>query len=369
MRRSTILGASLIFLAACANHQPSKNVAMSAPGFMSKSQTIERQRPVLPVTHYVRWNKGDRLLHGIELDYISGMSQRDYLFEEPNQGLFRPMLGEALVASGLAARTKPEARYALQVEFSDIDTAAFGRHFAGKTEATYRIIDRQTNGVVYQNVIRSSFIAEYPGLNEDDASSAYDISSPGVIGATKAMTAFSVYEGGLVEVWNNNSKLQDFFGGEPVSEVSQSDWNNAYQAYAWVTGVSAISGPALTLLGQLNPANYVSLQLIGTGESPRIADAARYGSLSKTGQGDRNARKRAQQLNTHILAQSLTYFLLDLSEAEGVPLTRLVACKDADLDAAALIEAVQQRARIITDECSQYQNRDRNRGVGITSYK
>lgn len=368
--KSSILAVGALFaVAACANHQPTKNFAMTTPGFMNQEQTIERQRPALPVTHFIRWNEGDRLRYGLELDFITGMSQRDYLFEEPNQELFRPMVSQALASSGLAARTNPEARYALQIEFTELDSAAFGRHFAGKSSATYRIVDRRTGGVVYQNEIRSNFLAEYPGLNESDASFAYDVSAPGVIGATRAFGAFSLYEGGLVEVWNNNTKLQDFFGGDAISEVSQGDWNNAYQAYAWVTGVSAIAGPSLVLLGQLNPANYVSLQLSSKSERPESADAARFGNLSTQGQGSRNARERSQQLNTHILAQSLTYFLLDLAEEERVPLTRLVACKDADQSAAELIEAVQSRSRIVTDDCRAYQVPDKNKGVAITAYK
>lgn len=379
MKKNVLVVSALFFLAACANHAPAKDGAMALPGFMNETQTIERQRPVLPVTHYIRWSDGDRLLHGIELDYISGMSQRDYLFEEPNQGLFRPMVKQAIIKSSLGARTAAGARYALQIEFHDLKSAAFGRHFAGKTRATYRIVDRRSGQPVYENVIRSNFVAEYPGINEDDASFAYNVSAPGVIGATAAFGAFSLYEGGLVEVWNNNEKLQNFFGGDVIDEVSQAGWNDSYQAYAWVTGVSAISGPALVVLGQMNPLNYVSLQtdpmnylplgLSHADETQRRAGAARFGSLSTVGEGSRNARIRAQQLNTHILAQSLTYFLLDLAQKEDVILTQLVACKDADHTAEELVEAVRMRSRIITDDCLQYTKPDNSKGVGFTTYR
>lgn len=379
MRNFILAAGALISLSACANHQPTKNLAMGTPGFMNQTQTIERQRPVLPVTHYIRWNEGDRLQHGIELDYISGMSQRDYLFEEPNQGLFRPMVNGAIANSALKARTAAGARYSLQIEFHELESAALGRHFAGKTKATYRVVDRRNGLPVYENIIRSNFIAEYPGINEEDASFAYNVSAPGVIGATAAFGAFSLTEGGLVELWNNNEKLRDFFGGDVIDEVSQAGWNDSYQAYAWVTGVSAISGPALVALGQLNPLNYVSLQtdpmnylplgLSGADETQRGARAARFGNLSKVGEGSRNARTRAQQLNTHILAQSLTYFLLDLAQKEDVVLTQLVACKDADHTAEALVQAVRTRSRIVTDDCRQYTTPDKSKGVGITTYK
>lgn len=369
MKSGILAGAAILCLAACANSPGVKNAAMSTPGFMNKTQTIERQRPVLPVTHYVRWHQGDRLMNGLELDYIGGMSQRDYLFEEPTQQLFRPMVRDALSSSGLGARTAAEARYALQIEFHEIDSATFGRHLAGKTNATYRIVDRRNGAAIYENQIRSNFIAEYPGLNEEDASFAYDVSAPGVIAATRAFAAFSIYEAGLVEVWNHNQKLRDFFGGNTIAEISQADWNNTYQAYAWVTGISAISGPALVVLGQLNPANYVALQTLPRGEYPIAAKAARQGNLSMVGQGERNARTRAQQLSTHLLAQSFTYFLLDLANSENVNLTRLVACDASAASADELVDAVRSRTRIVSDNCIPYTRLDYNRGVAITAYQ
>lgn len=368
MRLSFVAGPALALLAGCANHQPTKQMAMSTPGFLNQADTIERQRPVLPVSHYIKWHGTNRLHHGLELDYIAGMSQRDYLFEEPNQGMFRPMIAGALSQSQLQAKTAAGARYALQIEFHELDSDIFGRHFAGKTTATYRIVDRRTESVVYQNVIKSNFVAAYTGLNEDDASFAYDVSSPGVIGATQAFGAFTLWEGGLVELWNNNRKLQNFFGGSPIDEVSQAGWNDAYQGYVWTTGLSAISGPLLVLLGQLNPTNYVSLQLEPS-QDREIYTAARHGNLSERGLAERSARKRAQQLNSHILAQSLTYFLLDLASRERVSLTQLVACKDADYSAKETIEAVRSRMRVVTDDCRQYIVKDNNRGVPITTYR
>lgn len=371
MLRNVLLGAAALCLTACANHQPTKNAAMGLPGFMNQADTLEMQRPVLPVTHYVKWYTEDRLQNSIQLDYISGMSQRDYLFEEPNQEMFRPMVQKALYQSGLMAKTGAGARYALQIEFLDLDADAFGRNFAGKTDAVYRIVDRRTNEIVYENTIGSRFVAKYPGLNENDASFAYDVSAPGVIAATQAFGAFSLYEGGLVELWNNNQKLQDFFGGDSIAEVSQAGWNDAYQSYAWVTGISALSGPALVLLGQVNPLNYVSLQLEPRAERAAYTQARR-GNLSESGLASRSARKRANQLNSHLLAQSLTVFLLDLAEKEDVRLTQLMACGafDSDVeDVEEVIEAVRHRTRVVTDDCLPYNEPDTSRGVGITAYQ
>lgn len=369
MRNAILAGAAVLCLAACANSPGVKNAAMSTPGFMNKTQTIERQRPRLPVTHYIRWNQGDRLLHGLELDYISGMSQRDYLFELPTQQLFRPMVDDALAGSGLRARAAASARYALQIEFHELDSGAFGRHFAGKTSATYRIVDRRSGQPVYENLIRSNFIAEFPGLNEDDLAFAYDLSSSGVIASTGAFAAFSLYEAGLVEVWNHNRKLQDFFGQGTIREISQSDWNNVYQAYAWATGISALSGPALVLLDQVNPANYVAMQVIPRGETPMSTEGARRGALSSSGVGSRNARTRAQQLSTHLLAQSFTYFLLDLAASENVALTQMVPCAGGQTSADDLVDAVRARTRLVSDNCQHYTKPDYSRGVGLTAYR
>ena len=374
-----VLAAALIGLGACANHAPGKQGVMGLPGFMNETQTVARQRPALPVTHYIRWNPGDRLMHGLELDYISGMSQRDYLFEEPNQGLFRPMVDSSLKGSGLEAKTAAGARYALQIEFHELKSDAFGRHFAGTTSATYRVVDRRTGQPVYENLIRSSFLAEYPGLNEDDASFAYNVSAPGVIASTAVFGAFTLYEGGLVEVWNNNRKLQNFFGGSSIDELSQAEWNDVYQGYVWTAGISALSGPALVLLGQMNPLNYAALQtdpanylplgLSSADEKQKAAAATRHGNLSTVGEGSRNARTRAQQLNTHILAQSLTYFLLDLAQSEDVRLTQLVSCQSDEYTADAMIQAVRMKSKIITDNCLDYVKKDQRRGVPITAYR
>lgn len=364
-----IAGLSAFGLAACANHAPTKSAVMGIPGFMNQEDTISLQRPRLPITHYIRWQLEDRLQNAVELDYISGMSQRDYLFEEPNQQLFRPMISQALKQSGLQAKTGAGARYALQIEFQELDTDSFGRHFAGKTDAIYRLVDRHTNETVYENKIGSRFIAAYPGLNEGDASFAYDVSAPGVINASRAFGAFALYEGGLVELWNNNRKLQDFFGGEPIAEVSQAGWNDTYQAYAWITGISAVSGPTLVALGQLNPLNYVSLQLEPRAEHDAYAHV-QEGNLAERGIGSRSARKRANQLNSHLMAQSITYFLMDLAASENMKLTRLVPCELSERSPEAMIEAVRNGERTVSDDCTAYQRGVRpSNGVGIAKYR
>ncbi|WP_373009282.1 hypothetical protein [Hyphomonas sp.] len=367
MKKTALLSASVLLLAACANHQPSKDLAMATPGFMSERQTIEKQRPNLPATDYVRWYPGDRLRQSMVLDYVSGMSQRDYLFEEPNRRLFDPMLKYALRSSDLWAPTPIAARYALQIEFTELDSDAFGRDFAGKTKARYRVVDRRTGETVYEKLIGSNFLAEYPGLNEDDASFAYDVSAPGVIAGVAGMSAYAIGEAGIVEALSNNSKLRDFFGIDSVTEASQAEWNEVYQGFAWYTGVSAVSGPLLVALGQFNPLNYVSLQLDNRQDSVSAAQA-RQGQFSTSGLASRNAAKRARQLNSQLLAQSLSMFLVDLAQAEGVSLTQLRPCRDSD-DASEIIEGIRTGSRVVTDNCLKYVTPNNRPGVAITSLR
>lgn len=133
------MAGTILTLAGCANTAAIKNAAMSTPGFLDRSDTTEIQRPTLPISHYIKWSPGDRLREGVEIDYINGMSQRDYLFQEPNKELFRPMLEGALAKTGLRSHTAAGARYALQIEFSELSNAHFGRNLAGKTRANYRL--------------------------------------------------------------------------------------------------------------------------------------------------------------------------------------------------------------------------------------
>lgn len=245
-------------------------------------------------------------------------------------------------------------------------SAATSRERRGRTTG---LVDRHTNLVVYENTIGSNFVAKYPGINERDASLAYDISAPGVIGATRVFGAGAIYEGGFVELWNNNERVRDFFGGDSIEEASQGTWNDAYQSYLWVTGISAIAGPTVVVLEQINPLNYATLQLDPfRGETAR-GTQARNGALSTSGFGSRRAQTRAEQLDTHLLAQSVTLFLMDLARAEDVSLTRLVACNASDASAKDLVEAVRMREKIVTDDCTLYNKRDDNRGFGISTYQ
>ncbi len=357
---------------------------MGTPIFMGEDDTIEVQRPANPATHFIKWEKGDRLYGGVVVDFVSGMSQRDYLFKEPNKRLFVPMLEYALQASNLKAggtrrrapgpfqepwlREKPSigARYALQIRFHEIDVAKLGADFAGKTRANYTLVDRSTGEIVYSRDIGSNFLAIYPELNEYEVSRAYNISAPGVLASTYAFAKFAIGDGVVGEAISQNSWLSDFFGD--YDEASQATWNDAYQGYAWATGISALSGPLVIALEQMDPRNYLNINLWRDDE-PNSGAQVRNGPLSTSGFASRNGLERARQLNAQLLSQSITLFLIDLSQSEGVPLTQRVSCRDLDGSPEFIAAAAISRMRIETDDCMQYVGVEDGRGVGIPSWK
>ncbi|MEM9054496.1 MAG: hypothetical protein AAGB16_04145 [Pseudomonadota bacterium] len=340
---------------------------MSMPIFMSEEVTIERQRPNMPNTIALNWGSSDRLHDAITIDYISGMSQRAYLFEEPNQAVFKPMLYWALDRADLRAQTNLAARYALQIEFSELDSDFFGADLAGKSTAIYRLVDRRSGEKIYENEISSNFVALYPRLNEDDASLAYDISSKPFFAAQAAFAGYALSEGVIVEAINNNDDLTDFFDGKIV-EASQAAWDDVYQAYFWASGLSLIAGPTTVAARQLNPMNYLSLKFDDR-ILARDQAQTRFGALSKMGLSDRNGAERARQVNAQILAQSITLFLIDLSRQENVGFTHILPCNRSAEVEAEWQALMLSGKKVITDDCTAYDHEDDQQGFGIASWR
>lgn len=364
--KSSVLFLGAMALSACANHAPTKKFFMGTPIFMGEADTLEVQRPANPATHFVKWERGDRLHGGVIVDFVSGMSQRDYLFKEPNQRLFRPMLDYALSASNLKAESPIAARYALQIRFDELDVAKFGVDFAGKTLANYTLVDRMSGEVIYSKDVGSNFLAIFPEFNEGDVSRAYDISAPGVIKATQDMALFAIGDGLVGEAISQNSWLSDFFGD--YDEASQATWNDTYQAYFWISGISAISGPLIVAVEQLFPTKYFNINLWRDDEPNRGAQV-RNGPLSTRGFASRNGLERARQLNAQLLSQSITLFLIDLSRSEGVPLTQIIPCNQLDNSPEAILASANPQLRFQTDDCMKYVSKNDRRGVAIPSWK
>ena len=321
----------------------------------------------MPNTLELNWDTDDRLYGAITVDFISGMSQRAYLFEEPNQSVYRPMLTWALTRANLKAPTPLAARYGLQIEFSELDSDFLGADLAGKTTATYRLVDRQLGETVYEKEISSNFVALYPRLNEDDASLAYDISSQPFFETQSAFAKYAFTEGVVVEAINNNEGMTDFFDG-PITEASQSTWNDVYQTYFWASGISLAAGPTTAIVQQLNPMNYLSLKFNNRVSAKRQAQA-RFGALSKSGLSERNGAERARQVNAQILAQSITLFLLDLSEQEGIELTHILPCGGSTHIAKEWHNLTLSGQKVRSDDCTKYNDDANQTGFGIASWR
>lgn len=365
--KTIVAGAAACLLSSCAGTPLSKEGFMETPIGMSHENTILAQRPVYPNSHEIAWDLNDRLYRSVTLDYISGLSQRSYFFAEPNQSVYRPMLNWSLKRAGLQAPTLTAARYGLQVEFTEVDTQVFGTSLAGRSTAIYRLVDRSSGQIVYEDVVQSNFLAIQPGLNEDDANTAYSISKPPLLATQIAFGVFAVGDGVIVETINNVRDLRQFFDG-PIDEATQATWNDAYQSYLWGTGLSTLSGPLLVGLAQLNPFNYVALgDYRGTGPDAPVKGAVR-GPLSERGIASRSGKERGKQLNQQMLAQSVTKFLIRLAVEEDVQFTLLIPCMRSEAMMEVRHQIVMSGHRYRTDDCSAYVKHGTSKGFGFNNW-
>jgi len=96
------------------------------------------------------------------------MSQRSYIFAEPNQRMFRPILEDALDDAGLRAQSNVRARYGLRVEVSDADGPSIGANYNSEFVATYALVDREQGGEVWRREIRTPGAGRFLLLTEAD---------------------------------------------------------------------------------------------------------------------------------------------------------------------------------------------------------
>ena len=367
MKRLGVIGICALALSACGSTGGGKSAFMASPVGMSHQDTLQRQRPAFPNSHAIAFDQDDRLHASVALDYISGMSRRSYFFAEANQLLYRPMLEWSLKRAGLLAPTPTAARYALQVEFHELDNQKFGLNLAGKSRATYRIVHRASGQTVYERDVDSNFLAIYPKLNEDDAERAYEISAPPLLATQRAFATFAIGDGVIVETINNVRDLRHFFDG-PIREASQATWNDAYQSYLWGTGLSALSGPLVVAFDNLNPANFIALPDYD-GSGPTSAPAGTIkGALSETGIASRRGRERAAQVNAQMMAQSLTKFVVDLALEEDVQMTLRLPCLQNEETTEMRRQIMLAGHRYTTDNCLAYQDTDRDDGFGFNNW-
>ena len=322
----------------------------------------EMQRPQLPSNQAIGWSRDDRLYQSVAIDYVTGMSRRSYLFGEANQSAFRPLLLRALKRSDLLAPTPVAARYALQIEFSELEGSNVGADFQSHSVATYRIVRRATDEVIYERTVPASFVAEFPMLDERDAEKAW-LRSAGPLGTVNRIGAGGIIgESVFVEYLANNDTARRRLGIGAVTEATQPEWNTAWRRYYQANVWASLWGPVTTGLEFISPTNFIALPNFWGAAPTEPVLGARLGALSMGGVGARSGRERAKQADFQMMAQSITKFMIDVGDAERVRFTTIVPCLDSRevLDLRAQLSA--NGVPWVTDNCTAY-SRDTQRGV------
>ncbi|MFJ6024640.1 hypothetical protein ACIQC9_08600 [Brevundimonas sp. NPDC092305] len=264
--------------------------ALVLSGCASQATQVALQRPDRPTGQAFEVPAHHRLRGAVTIDYISGMSEYSYVFAEANRRQFRPMLEDALRRSKLLAKSPVAARYALQIEFVDLEGSFFGTDFDSRSRAIYRIVDRRTGGVISQQEVDAGFMARFVGLTEEDAVAAYFLTT------TTARIGLSNYVG---------------------ADDQRAAWRGAYQATLWAS--------LFGLLPVIHPLNYVA-QGDTFGNYPARRPHVLNGDLSTEGYGSRSGRERGVQADRQMLRQSIAKFFIGLAEEQAIPMTVILPC-------------------------------------------
>ncbi|WP_427789089.1 hypothetical protein [Brevundimonas diminuta] len=276
LKSTTAVLGVVMFLGACA----------------SQDTRIRLQQPPQPTGQAMLVPIRHPLRNAVVIDYVSGMSQHSYFFAEANQNAYRPLLQQALDKSGMAARTPLAGRYGLQVEFEDLRGSFFGVDFDSRSRATYRIVERATGRVMFEEQVDAGFKARFIGLVEEDLASTYWL--------TMGVAAIGLAQAASTDV------------------VGQSQaWRRAYQATLW----SMLFAPLSVAL----PTNLVAPNdFFGRSRPPR--PHMQHGDLSTEGYGARDGYTRGQQADHQMMRQSIAKFVIGLAEQQDIPLTVILPC-------------------------------------------
>jgi hypothetical protein len=333
---------------------------LALAGCATTADQVEMQRPALPNTAGLAWKPDDRLYRSVTVDYVKGMSKRSYLFSEGNQLGFKPMLETALYRADLLAPTPAAARYALQIDFTQLDGAAIGTDFTATSIATYTIVNRATGDTVVKKTVNADFTAVFPLLNESDAEAATVIPETIGSGIVRAGEHLPKIVKGLVVA---DIATDSWAPSTDISNISRTDGRRAYQAGVW----ALLWGPADVALNLVNPFNFIgSANYFGeTPEAPHM----RQGALSTRGFGSRSGYKRAHQADYQVMAQSITKFVIAAGEAEDVKFTTILPCLES-----AEVKEIKYNLMLkgmpwITDDCTAYSRGSAPTGLSYTSYK
>jgi hypothetical protein len=329
------------------------STAVLLSGCMTLDQDREVQRPELPRNNALAWTSENRLYRSVVLDYVTGMSQHSYLFGKANQSSFRPLLDHALEATDLGAPANAPAagRYALQIEFKELEGSAVGTDFKSRSVAVYRIVDRSSNATVYQQEVSAAFDSKFPGLNEDDAATAAELSGNSLALTLSATAGYAIGE-----------HFRSDINGWGVTYPNY--WKNFYYANA----AAALFGPAVVTANFVLPTNYIALPNFNGDAPSDSVPGARRGELSEEGMGARSGFDRARQADFMMMRQSLTKFVIGLGDAEHVQITTIMPCLDNDEVRRIETDLTIHGRRWRTDDCTPYMGRVDPTGRTFTSY-
>lgn len=258
----------------------------------SQATRVRLQQPPQPTARAFQIPFNHPLRGAVVIDYVSGMSQHSYFFAEANQRAFRPMLQQALERSNMAAATPLAGRYGLQVEFEELRGSFFGVDFDSRSRATYRLVERATGRVLFQESVDAGFKARFIGLVEEDFAAAYWL--------TMGVAAV-----GLAHV------------SEADALSRPEAWRRAYQATLWSTLFAPLS--------LVSPSNLVAgNDFFGRSLPPR--PHMTHGDLSTEGFGSRNGFTRGQQADHQMMRQSIAKFVMALADQQDIPLQVILPC-------------------------------------------
>ena len=316
---------------------------------------VEMQRAPIPEQTAMLVPADSRFYRSVRLDYVAGMSEHSYLFAEANQSAYRPLLNDALIRSGMYAPTDLAARYLLQVDFRQLSGGNVGTDIQSRSSAVYRIVSRQTGEVVFEAPVDAAFLAIFPGLNEEDAETAFLRSIRPWEALNKVAGAAIFGEAVVVEYLANNENARDALGIDTVTEATQDEWNTAWRRYYQASAWTLLWGPVTRGLEFINPLNYWArpdFYGLEPGARPRGA----VNKLAQAGIGARDGLERGRQADYQMMAQSITKFAIAVAEKEQFKFVTRLPCSDNR-------ETVQVKADLsargypwMTDDCRAYRS-------------
>lgn len=102
------------------------------------------------------------------LGAVTGISEFSWFLPEPNRRVFRPRFEAALAASGLSAPDRDQARYVINVHFSDSGGPVIGSHLDAFLVGQVEVVDRLHGRIIFAEPIQAHRHARWPGLTERD---------------------------------------------------------------------------------------------------------------------------------------------------------------------------------------------------------